>query len=358
MFKGRKRMAIYLGGALLLLFAWWRITLGLESSRLDPSLLEGLTDGIVEEILDIDIPGVRRPYNTGIVKWKSGYLIAFRFDYPPNFSIEHLKKDISPYIGVVELDTQFKPTKKHFLLNTRPCNPDTVSRAEDPRLVIVDERVFMFYNDSLDGTKYGPRTMHMAELLQEGERFFLGPICKMTPPHTYRRTEKNWMPFSHKETLHAVYSVSPHVVFELDKETGDVVQMYESNCSLPWCHGELRGGTQAIRVGDDYLAFVHSLVPTIPTWLKKKSIGYYFMGAYLFDGKPPFRIKKVTKTPLNHPEFYTSRNSRNIVYPTGIIDGEDKLYVVYNENDSKIRVAVINKAKLLESMVEVDERAK
>jgi hypothetical protein len=51
-----------------------------------------------------------------------------------------------------------------------------------------------------------------------------------------------------------------------------------------WNYGELRGGTEAKLVGDEYLAFFHS-----QGTIHSRSSITYWMGAYTFTRKAPFR---------------------------------------------------------------------
>jgi hypothetical protein len=48
---------------------------------------------------------------------------------------------------------------------------------------------------------------------------------------------------------------------------------------LKWAHGDIRGGTNAILIGDVYLSLFHSDSHINGNWLKT-----YWMGAYTFTG--------------------------------------------------------------------------
>ena len=106
----------------------------------------------------------------------------------------------------------------------------------------------------------------------------------------------------------------------LTKIVDDSGSMYN-----PWPkeYGEIRGGSQAMKIDDDnYLLFFHSsrdppgtLHPTtFPTrdltliLLLLPETGdvlkTYYMGAYTFSSKPPFAIKAITTIPITNEIMY------------------------------------------------------
>jgi predicted GH43/DUF377 family glycosyl hydrolase len=80
------------------------------------------------------------------------------------------------------------------------------------------------------------------------------------------------------------------------------------------------------------------------------------MGACVFLGKPPFRVLKISKRPLFHGNFYSSPKNPNVkayvVYPSGVFIQNDKIYVSYGENDSSIKMIIINKNHFFQEMFE------
>ncbi|MCB1148822.1 MAG: hypothetical protein KDK48_01540 [Chlamydiia bacterium] len=326
-----------------------------KNRSLEPEEMVGMLEGLVEEVIPVRVPGINNAYNPGIVPYKDHYLMAFRFDYPTNFSLERLKKKKSPYIGLVELDNRFQAIGKPQLLNTRPNHPDLLQQAEDPRLVAVGDKIYIFFNDSPSGSRYGQRIMYFAEVTQDQGHLTLGPILPINPPHISSTCEKNWMPFAYKNGLYVVYSMDPHVVLKLNPRDGSVKELHSTEMHHDWRHGELRGGTQALLSDDLYLTFFHSSLWTKPTFWKNQTMRFYFLGAYAFEPKPPFRVKSYTPGPISHPDFYTPQNRRRVIFPSGIVENNGKLYVAYGENDNTIKVAVIDRKSLLDKMVPVKE---
>lgn len=130
------------------------------------------------------------------------------------------------------------------------------------------------------------------------------------------RHEKNWAPFISREN-HAcfVYSINPHVVTWLDKS-----EHRNSTLPLAWPFGEPRGGTPPVLVGGEFITFFHSSLP----WRKPKR--RYYMGAYAFESRPPFRITRMTVEPLlvGSEEDPRVLGGPLVVFPNGaVLSGPD-----------------------------------
>jgi len=111
-----------------------------------------------------------------------------------------------------------------------------------------------------------------------------------------KRSEKNWVFFSHDGRLHFIYSIVPHIVVELGSDFKPVNE-WRTDVPLNWPWGEkLRGGTPPIRVGDFYLTFFHSHAE------HREKNRRYAMGAYMFEAKPPFKITAISPVLLRASE--------------------------------------------------------
>lgn len=141
--------------------------------------------------------------------------------------------------------------------------------------------------------------------------------------------EKNWIWFEHENSPHLIYWTRPHEVVRWNKwlEPGEVFKTQETNPL--WMHGDPRGGTPPVRIKDEYWSFFHSSLP----WLHQKR--RYFMGAYAFEARPPFRITRMTSLPL------LSGSKRDpwhppqplVVFPCGAILQDDTWLVSMGIND-------------------------
>lgn len=142
--------------------------------------------------------------------------------------------------------------------------------------------------------------------------------------------EKNWLWFSHEGDLHMIYRAVPH---EVSKWTNDVKFTGEEwktePVVNPWRFGELRGGCNPVRVGNEYWTFFHSSLP----WDGKKR--QYYMGAYSFEAKPPFRMLRMTPRPLlagsTLDEWLPGKPP--CVFPCGAIIRNGRWLVVGGSND-------------------------
>jgi hypothetical protein len=84
----------------------------------------------------------------------------------------------------------------------------------------------------------------------------------------------------------------PHQIVRWN-DSLQVEEVYESKLWHPaWKHGQPRGGSAPVRIGDTYFSFFHSSTP----WKNGKR--QYHMGAYTFEAKPPFKVTSVTPKPI------------------------------------------------------------
>lgn len=141
--------------------------------------------------------------------------------------------------------------------------------------------------------------------------------------------EKNWLWFWHNERPHLVYWTVPHTVFRYDWYYG-IQEKWESLIEgALWMHGEPRGGTNPILVGDEYWSFFHSFTP----W--KYPRRRYHMGAYAFEAKPPFKVTRMTILPLLSASAQDpTRDPLPItIFPCGALIENEQWLVVFGVND-------------------------
>lgn len=207
---------------------------------------------------------------------------------------------------------------------------------EDPRVILAAGKTFMGVATWIPGCKPINVNQRIALLdakdnVAEQWSPTFGKNGKN--PHWNSGNEKNWAWFDHGGRLHFVYTTKPHVVVATDGPS--VVARYETDYPTHWKWGELRGGTNPILIGDEYLAFFHSSVPwkTIPRYGERRR---YFMGAYTFEAKPPFRVLRVSQKPMLTGSEYdpTIPGSPAVVFPCGLAqEPSGSLYVTYGIND-------------------------
>jgi hypothetical protein len=223
-----------------------------------------------------------------------------------------------------------------------PVPSEALVVSADARLFEFNKQIFMIYyrkhpalqltrlhvhtNDTLVGI--APSTVHIY--------------------HNFRQhhPEKNWGPFEYPPPsapatatsadtspapqLLFVYTINPHVVVGFGADTAPMteyhslkrtgVPMFPRFCTQlvaselaaggsgpgAWAArwGQWRGGTPAVYIPSAraYMSFFHSKAtvhdPVVHT---------YFMGAYLFDVHPPFRITHMSSEPIVARDFYTGQ---------------------------------------------------
>lgn len=312
----------------------------------------------VKRVFRIQIPQFTHSYNPSIVaKEDGGYLLAFRYEPLSNrFGFP------KSFIGMCELNSSFEPSKPPFLVETGNEN------SEDPRIFSAGNHIFIAHSHlvtfnpficNIAVTQIEPRGM---QVVKHADLHYKGS-----------NIEKNWTPFVYKnkegcEEVYFIYKYFPHRILKLGWPfNGKVRVAYENQYAAEkiekwekkW--GVLRGGTPAIRIGDEYLAFFHSS-------FSANGICYYIFGAITFEGEPPFQIKKISETPIFFRGVYETevtpqnwfypRHHLRVIYPAGLVEGKengrDVLYVLCGENDVAIKCVVIDKTKLLDSLVKIN----
>lgn len=298
-------------------------------------------------------PDYQGAYNPSIIKFNDGYLLTFRY-LPKRWDESWVS-----YIGVVLLDESFEPISDPELLDTRLYNQNTPSQSEDARIFSCNDRLYVVYNDNMELTLpsyWERRDMYIAELFCTDNHFFLSEPVRLIHQTKLRQMpwQKNWSPFEWNGNLMLSYSINPHEVIGTNPETGVCQHFCQTNKSIEWRLGPIRGGTPAQLVDGEYLAFFHSGEITVSPSSDHRELWHYFMGAYTFSADPPFEITKVSAEPLDAPEFYTYSNyEKRVIYPGGFVVVGSNVYVVYGKDDSEVWIATIDLNTLRDSMKSV-----
>ena len=137
-----------------------------------------------------------------------------------------------------------------------------------------------------------------------------------------RGHEKNWTWFFHDDKPYMIYLNRPHTVVEMDSTCSPQREYKSEITNRLWRAdlGEPRGGTNPVRVGDEYWCFFHS---SQPWWNNRRR---YFMGAYAFEAKPPFRITRMSSEPMLKGSLKNNRVGEFplVVFPGGALFDEEK----------------------------------
>ena len=197
-----------------------------------------------------------------------------------------------------------------------------------------------------------PCAIIYGELKQTATRWHLEDV-KMVKygRNNFAGQEKNWVFFDYEDRLHFIYQCSPEqVVCRLDKDGVTVDKVYRTK-SPSWSHGEIRGGTQPFdypRSGGHgtWLRFFHSLNKIT----QYRENWTYSIGALLMDDKPPFQIRKISKTPIfSGDERYVHGHKfwkPSVAIPYGAVPVVGGWKVSIGINDSLCAILTLNEKDL------------
>ena len=318
--------------------------------------LQTLAQNFVLETKRIELTDYPYAFNASILRWRDFVLMSFR-------TIPDPKSAYSSWMGVVLLDNEFNPIGQPQILETRDKNSIVPPRAEDGRLIYIGEKLHIIYSDNPDEKISAPGfRMVVAELAYENGIFSIKNPCRLVEfeGSRFNLREKNWVPFEYQNRLLLAYSISPHLILEPLADTGVCMTKACSSPYIVWDWGILRGGTPAVRLDTgEYLSFFHSMKKMATLNSKEKNISHYFVGAYTFSPKPPFKINRFSAEPIVGPGFYTGTSYIpywgliQCVFPTGLIVDDDYIWFSYGRQDHEIWVAKLDKKRLLKSLVDV-----
>lgn len=313
-------------------------------------------DDFVLETKRIKIPSHPYAFNPSIIRWQGKLLMSYRV-------IPSRKQSFTSYIGLVWLDDNFDPVSPPQLLSLRYPESKIPCRAEEGRLIQVDNRLYIVYSDCEDAQIHkGGFRVYVAELVQTSDKFsVLNAVCLSTfEGQTQQRREKNWVPFNHDNTLLLAYSLNPHLIFQPDLTQGSTATISSSTTDPAWEWGELRGGTPGLVVDGEYLAFFHSSIKVASDHSLGEEILHYFMGAYVFSSEPPFSMRKISPKPIVAKGFYEEPFYKpywkpvRVVFPCGFVFDDNYIWVAYGREDHETWVVKLDKKGLLKSLVPVN----
>lgn len=300
-------------------------------------------------------------FNASFIEHIDGYLTVFRQDSKK--SPDMMPLTIS--MGLVNLNRNFIQSNKAIESQLEHIG------AHDGRLFYYDHTLYILYTHLLyqESSKPGKKDllrftnrMHQA-IANLDENWNIVNVRELN--YGTQKKEKNWTPFEYQDAagmphLYFVYRFNPKEIICL-KESGAIEQIIkDANKSQALINmwenrwGEIRGGTPAINIGDEYLTFFHSS-------FKNKNQIWYVFGALTFQKDPPFTITKISKYPILAHNFYKAESNdqrlfshdRLVMFPCGLICENNLIHVLCGENDIGIRLVTFDKKRLLECLKSV-----
>lgn len=299
----------------------------------------------IEETIQINIPGIDKAYNASIIEYEDGYLMAFRYDTYIHPVWQH-RKAYHQFVGIIQLDENFIPKG--------PWLPFPYENSYDPRLCKIGDTTYIIFaspND-LDRDTLSSSRLNLCAFSITLEGIHIDKHLPLKVPFQ-NIWEKNWVLFDYDNKPYLSYTIDPHVIVKPSLINGDCKEISRIQQKIHWPYGIIRGGTPAIKVDGTYLGFFHSSAFDPATGFHT-----FYVGAYTFSPEPPFQLLKISSAPFSHPDFFSTPRisiaaGKSVVFPGGFFVKEDKLYVCYGENDAAIKIMVIDKKKLMKSLVPV-----
>lgn len=297
----------------------------------------------------VKIPGHPQAYNPSIIQTERGLLLTFRSHPDRN-------KPWVSTIGYVFLNESADPISEPAFFDTRQFDHRTPSQAEDARLFLCNNKLFVIYNDNIEiqnPSAQQRRDMFLAEVQVNDDGLTLAPAIKLIHEKKYpvQLWQKNWLPFEYNHEPFMIYTVTPHEILHPDLMTGICAAVCETTSTPCWQWGECRGSTPPLLVDGEYLVFFHSMVRIQSDISDDRKIPHYFFGAYTFSAAPPFEITKMTPNPIIAEGFYTRANFHSrVVYPGGYVISGSRIYLAYGRNDQELWIATIDNELLQESL--------
>lgn len=306
--------------------------------------------------------------NTAIVKWSNISLVTWRL-------ASKNRQDRTVYVIADEKDSI------NYTIIQEPSFIHVQYHDEYHPLLGEDMRLFV----SSSGKLYANWCVHhidsiwmkYSELLmdwKDGKHFLYAksPTRILRRHHEiYNSANKNWAMFEYGRngTLYFVNSIQPFRVMiplqkyklspmihgteeDIEYFRGSEYLMHTVSFSMIkdfcWNYGNIHGGTPALLVGDEYLAFFHSAMGVH----YYKTITYW-IGAYTFSKEPPFRITAMSKVPIVSPVYYEGWTYKSLdydIFPMSFSFDNHFIYLVYGKNEREGWITKFNRSGLFKSL--------
>ena len=226
----------------------------------------------------------------------------------------------------------------------------------------------VFGGPSTDPADWRRRRVFCASLAREGWRFRIREesLRSLQRVDGGAPCEKNWLPFMAEGSQLILYTVSPHVVLEVvgaDEQTIWTRSAFTTDWGFDFPGSPCSCGTVPIQISDDeFLTFFHSveyphLYAASSSLRKERELSHtrlYRMGAYTFSVRPPFRILRATRDPIEYPGIYSVPNRRvtrddRVVFPSGAVLVGSDVIISVGENDSCTKILRFSLGEIQES---------
>jgi hypothetical protein len=169
-----------------------------------------------------------------------------------------------------------------------------------------------------------------------------GRVDLMTPRLDVEPPQKNWMPFELDGHLYLEYTVSPRRILRYEPEAGTLT--FEEGAGEEWYPGIIHGGAPAVRFSEEYFLGVANVQHLF--WYQDR---YYAALFYLFEARPPFRVRFATGS------LRLNSGKQRVQYVTGMVFDEkkQKLMLSFGVNDFDNKIISVDVQRITRRLKEV-----
>ena len=316
------------------------------------------------EIIDIDssklLPS-RRCYNASILEYDGKLLMAYRRVCAGEGEYEHSD------IGLCTLDSDYQPIKKtNRKLEIELVRHGKFNNQEDPRLFMYNEELYCsFINCMYDyswpnqglcklDSDYAPTKIWFLNYGHNWNASLLQKNCYSPREGVYYYKtaipgiEKNWTFFGNGEYLNMLYWVNPTEIVRVDLTTSTVLRIVKAKKKdIDWKWGNLSGGTPPVLHNGEYHTFFHS-------FYDHNGQRVYAMGYYAFEAKFPYKMTKISKSPIIEADKKSLADYKHaVVFPCGAIIKDDEWLISCGWNDAEIKLIKVPHEEILKNCKKV-----
>jgi len=313
--------------------------------------LEARQQDFVLQTRRIHVPGYPDAFNPSITRWNDSLLMSFR--------ARDVLTGLTNLILLTWLDENFDPIGNPQILKVYHKYPSG-SLIQDPRLIVINDKLMLVYSNIWNLPNKGIRRVYISEIEIEDDRFVAKnpEVILHFDVDPINKFEKNWVPFEYNGDLLLAYSINPHKIFLPIYGTKSCETLALTQGDIHWNWGEIRGGTQALVVGNEYLSFFHSSKLMSTKHSNGEPMIHYFMGAYTFERDPPFAITRMSPDIIVGKNFYNGSvygtwKPLRVIFPCGFVFDNEFVWITYGRQDNELWIVKLDRNKLLNSLIPV-----
>ena len=230
------------------------------------------------------------------------------------------------------------------------ANPIGNSGCEDPRLTLIDDKIYMLYTAYRGDSP--PRValtfISLLDFRAKNWSSWSSPIL-ISPPGIADK-DAYFFPEKIKGKYVTIHRIEPDIVFDYRPELDfdGVSRWLESQDAIPprlnsWEGIKIGANAPPIKTPDGWILLYHGV---------GTNDHHYRLGALLLDLQEPSRILGRTLDPILEPEesYECFGQVRNVVFPCGVGEWKDNLYIFYGGADSCTCLATVSLSKLIKQL--------